>query len=196
METLRTNALTLPKNLTKRHNLKVAMMFLAALLVLPLPSLATPPQNGPGGTLSQNLQNLPTLTVLPDLASYAYIITTPQLFGDKDTTSQFAVNRGQDHEYSFNLPGVDRNKAAILMLRTALVSHKLNSFTINGHPLKIFHGRGHEDSEFSTDHVEVPGWMLKETGNELKISARNSSGGLGGDLDDFLVDDVVLIYKT
>ena len=69
-----------------------------------------------------------------------------------------------------------------------------NSFTINGHPLLIY---GHAlKYEFAADHVEVPGWMLKETGNELKISSRNIHGGLTGDIDDFVVDNVVLIYET
>jgi hypothetical protein len=174
MQTLRINALTIPKRLTKKPSLKAAVMLLAALLALPLPILAA---------------------VAADPVSYAYIITSPQYFGDDPNESGVSVvHRGQDHEYSFDLPGVDRTKVAVLMLKTFDLDYNLNSFTINGRSLLV---RRHiSGSEFFADHIEVPGFFLKETGNELKISSRNSSGGVTGELDDFIVDDVVLVYKT
>jgi hypothetical protein len=174
MQTLSINSLTTPKRLTKRPHLKVAVMLLTALLALPLPTLAA---------------------AATDSASYAYIITTPQHFGDGPNNSTVAaVDRGQDHEYSFDLPGVDSSKVAILMLKTFDLDHNLNSFSINGRALRV---RRHiSGSEFFTDHVEVPAGILKETGNVLKISALSSSGQVFGELDDFIVDDVVLIYKT
>jgi hypothetical protein len=45
MKTLRINSLTIPKRLTKKPGLKVAVMFLAALLILPLPTIAAQAQN-------------------------------------------------------------------------------------------------------------------------------------------------------
>lgn len=37
---------------------------------------------------------------------------------------------------------------------------------------------------------------LEETGNRLLIESRDSDGGTTGDRDDFVVDNIVLFYKT
>jgi hypothetical protein len=37
---------------------------------------------------------------------------------------------------------------------------------------------------------------LKESGNILRIGSRTKSGDLDGDIDEFIVDNVVLFYKT
>jgi hypothetical protein len=37
---------------------------------------------------------------------------------------------------------------------------------------------------------------LKSTGNTLTIGSRNPSGQLGGEIDDFIIDNVVISYKT
>jgi hypothetical protein len=41
-----------------------------------------------------------------------------------------------------------------------------------------------------------PGHQLKEVGNELHVESRNESGGGGDNIDDFLIDSVVIVYKT
>ena len=38
--------------------------------------------------------------------------------------------------------------------------------------------------------------LLKASGNTLYIEARNSAGNSGGNLDDFLIDNLVVFYKT
>jgi hypothetical protein len=38
--------------------------------------------------------------------------------------------------------------------------------------------------------------VLKASGNTLHIEARNTSGNGGGDIDDFILDNVVIMYKT
>ena len=35
-----------------------------------------------------------------------------------------------------------------------------------------------------------------ERRNVLRVEARNTSGGTGGDIDDFIIDNVVVQYKT
>ncbi|MGH6831161.1 MAG: hypothetical protein ACREDG_08405, partial [Methylocella sp.] len=37
---------------------------------------------------------------------------------------------------------------------------------------------------------------LRETGNILHVESRNSSGEIGGGIDDFIIDNVVIEYKT
>ena len=172
MNTQLINTLTIRNQIAKRY-VQVVIMFLAALLPLPLPAATA---------------------MAGDVAGYTAIITSPQYFGDDPNSSPVpAVHRGQDHEYTFNLPDVDRTKVAILILETWDLDHNLNKFRINDHDLLV---RRHiSGNEFFSNYVEVPGTWLKETGNVLYISARNSSGGVTGELDDFIVDNVTLFYK-
>jgi hypothetical protein len=180
MKTLRTNALTTLKSLTRQRSLKVAVMLLAALLTLPLPAPAAPAD---------------------DSASYTYIITGRHYFGDdydKSHAYTGEVYKGLSAQYVFNLPGVNRAQPATLMLKFRDVGSYLHVFTLNGYHLDAL--RGSDDSfedriNLQPNYVLVPGYMLKETGNVLRIAARNKDGGLT-DVDDFVVGEVVLIYKT
>ena len=38
--------------------------------------------------------------------------------------------------------------------------------------------------------------VLRETENELFIRSRTSGGALSGELDDFVIDNLVVLYKT
>ncbi|MGQ0640773.1 MAG: hypothetical protein ACT4P6_08410 [Gemmatimonadaceae bacterium] len=38
--------------------------------------------------------------------------------------------------------------------------------------------------------------VLRSSGNELHIEARNRNGDGGGDIDDFIPDNAVVMYKT
>ena len=40
-----------------------------------------------------------------------------------------------------------------------------------------------------------PHHRLTATGNVLHVESRNSSGGGGDDIDDFIIDNVVILYK-
>lgn len=172
MNTQKLHSLPIRSREAKRY-LQMAIMFLAALLTLPLPA---------------------TTAFAGDNAGYTTIITSAQYFGDDSNSSPVAaVHRGQDHEYTFNLPGVDRTKVAVLFLETWDIDHNLNQFRINGHLVMV---RRHiSGNEFFSNSVEVQGSWLQETGNVLSISARNDDGGVTGELDDFIVDNVTLFYK-
>jgi hypothetical protein len=37
---------------------------------------------------------------------------------------------------------------------------------------------------------------LKPTNNKLFVEARTTSGGVNGNIDDFVIDNVVIMYKT
>jgi hypothetical protein len=103
---------------------------------------------------------------------------------------------GDDFDYTFNAPGVNPNKAALLTLRAFGVSVDGNVVQINGHTItRALISHEVSGNEWFSEHVRVPAGVLKETGNVLRISARNASGGQGGNLDDFLVDDLMLIYE-
>jgi hypothetical protein len=58
----------------------------------------------------------------------------------------------------------------------------------------------------TTGSAESPIWngnvllveanVLKESGNVLHLEARNVSGGGGGNIEDFLIDNAVILFKT
>ena len=56
---------------------------------------------------------------------------------------------------------------------------------------------GEDDDEWFTQIGEVPAGILNAPPltNTLRIAARNDAGGAGGDLDDFVVDNVVILYR-
>src|SRR5262245_55192147 len=130
--------------------------------------------------------------VASDEAKFVYITSSVQHFGDEPDflTGTF---RGDDHEFTFDAPGVNPNLRAVLMLQTRNVGHDLNVIRINNVNITgalVKHGDG---SEWFAQLGEIPSGTLKATGNVLKIIARNSDGNAGGNLDDFNIDNVVVL---
>jgi len=129
------------------------------------------------------------LSALAEQANFRIIISSSVHLGDSGV--------GDDHEVTFSAPGVDASKTAILLLRTRGVEFNKNVITINGVaignalvPRSAEHG-----AEFFSEIGIVPANTLTATNNKLYIGARNEDGGLSGNLDDFDVDNVVLVYK-
>ena len=129
-----------------------------------------------------------------DEAKFVYITSSVQHFGDEPDflTGTF---RGDDHEFTFDAPGVNPNLRAVLMLQTRSVSHDLNVIRINGVNITGALVKHAESNEWFAQFGEIPSGTLKATGNVLKIISRNSNGEAGGNLDDFNIDNVVVLYR-
>src|SRR5262249_19843890 len=128
-------------------------------------------------------------------ANYVYIVAGNQHFGDDPAAfGGNGVFRGDDFDYTFNAPGVDPSKRAVLMLWNLNVDNHCNVVTINGTSIS---GAlvAQVSNEWATRIGEVPAGVLKATGNVLHIGARNTSCTVGGNLDDFMIDNVVLLYQ-
>jgi len=132
--------------------------------------------------------------VTSDEAKFVYITSSVQHFGDEPDflTGTF---RGDDHEFTFDAPGVNPNLRAVLMLQTRNVGSDLNVIRINNVNITgalVKHGDG---NEWFAQLGEIPSGTLKATGNVLKVISRNSDGNPGGNLDDFNIDNVVVLYR-
>jgi hypothetical protein len=104
---------------------------------------------------------------------------------------------GAAREYGFDCPQVNPAEIAILLFQSRDVSHSRNMLHINGRPV---HGGLPVSPSRDTWNGNVllvePHHQLRATGNVLRVEARNTSGGTGADLDDFLIDNMVIQYKT
>jgi hypothetical protein len=100
----------------------------------------------------------------------------------------------------FSCPNVDPSQRAVLLFQTRDVNSAQNVIRINGSDL--FGGipvstTGSEESPIWNGNVAlVEANVLKPSGNVLHLESRNMSGGGGGNIDDFLIDNVVIFFKT
>ena len=159
-------------------------------------------------------------------ASYTVIIRVRQHFGDKPNTfSQFpfgvtiddfagaslpsaagsAPFVGATKDYAFDCPDVHSGLESVLMFQTLGVQHEANVIEINP-------GSAPQPSVFGGIPVipaqpgALPTWsanvllvgpgILTQTGNVLRIASRPLAGSGSSELDDFVIDNVVLLYKT
>jgi len=131
---------------------------------------------------------------------YTPIIGVRQQFGNEPGVfapgEQNVPFVGATKKYQFSCPNVDPGIEAVLMFQTRGVTTNKNIFQINGQ--EIFGGLpvSPNDNEWNGNIMLVSKNVLKATGNVLHIEARNSSGTSSGNLDDFIIDNVVVLYKT
>jgi hypothetical protein len=176
MNTRRTNALTTLESLTKRRSLKAAVRLLAALLAMPLP---TPAQTG--------FKSAPL--------SFTPILITPVHLKDDDPGYASGIKPAYHHP-EIDLPDVDPDRDAIFLIKIRGIGHAKNIFTFNGMPLRVVPVLASGEDSYFTAHCFIYRSYLKEKGNVLRIYLRNSRGGVTGELDDFHVDQMGIIYST
>jgi hypothetical protein len=128
--------------------------------------------------------------------NYTVIANVRQHFGNE---SDFlpGVFVGQRKDFSFDCPSVNQSEVAVLMFQSLHVSHARNVFQINGEAVFGDLPTTADDTEAWAGQVLlVSPNVLRRTGNVLHVESRTDSGGTSGDIDDFVVDNVVLFYKT
>jgi hypothetical protein len=144
---------------------------------------------------------------------FVVIIRVRQRFGIEDASDvepeAEAPFVGKAKNFPFNCPRVDPGADAILLFQAMGVGHRRNRLAINGSDiagglpigglLTIPTGQqpttGFLTGIWSAQVLIVPAGVLRETGNTLRIEARNKDGGTGGEVDSFIVDNVVLLFK-
>jgi parallel beta-helix repeat protein len=118
----------------------------------------------------------------------------PGSFNDIEPDVPFA---GAAKEFRFDCPQVNPAETAILLFQSRDVSHSRNILQVNGTP--VYGGLPVSPSRDSWNGNVLllePRHQLRATGNVLRLEARNTSGETGGDIDDFIVDNLVVQYKT
>jgi hypothetical protein len=152
-------------------------------------------------------------------SDYTIILSQRQHFGDQprtfDDVEPDVKFVGPTKDFPFSCPNVNPNETAVLMFQTREISiSQRNVFRVNGfdvfgaHPAKgnlpASGGLPASPSKnewngnvmlLEAEHMK-PNQRLKPTGNILHIEARNDNGGGGGNIDDFIIDNVVIMYKS
>jgi hypothetical protein len=138
-------------------------------------------------------------------ADFTVIIEVRHHFGD-DPDALPGVFAGRNSAFEFQCPGVDSSKPAVLMFETLDVDHGNNFIAINstgatpfGFP-EVYGGIPVSQSkrDWNANIMLVRRDVLRES-NILRLGARDKQGGLGGlngKVDDFVIDNVVILYKT
>ena len=117
----------------------------------------------------------------------------PGSFNDIEPNVPFA---GSAKDFSFDCPGVNPGETAFLMFQSRDVDHQRNIFQVNG--VDVFGGlpaSPARDAWNGNILLIEPDHQLRATGNVLHVESRNSNGGSGNDIDDFIIDNVVIVYK-
>lgn len=121
--------------------------------------------------------------------------------GDDEEMFGTAPFKGKDFDSDrFSCPNVKSSERAVLFFQTRDVDNARNVIQINGSDLfggiPVSSTGGAESPIWNGNVALVEANVLLASGNVLHLGARNSSGGTSGNVDDFLIDNVVILYKT
>jgi hypothetical protein len=133
-------------------------------------------------------------------ADFTIVISVRQGFGNEpaylssiDPEVRFA---GPAKDFTFACPNVNASEAAVLMFQSRDVDSSRNIITINGAKVLGAIPVSPNKDTWNGNVMLINAGVLRASGNVLHIESRNDSGGVGGDIDDFILDNVVVMYKT
>lgn len=127
---------------------------------------------------------------------FTVITSVRNHFGD-ESASLPGVFVGASKEFTFDCPGIDPNKDAVLTLQALSVDSEKNVFRLND---RVIFGDLPKTTStaggWSAQNLLVTPGTLRPRGNVLHVEARTTSGSTSGNIDDFVIDNIVLFYKT
>lgn len=133
-------------------------------------------------------------------SDFTIIIRVRQHFGD-DADSMPGAFVGTNNSYPFSCPRVDPTQEGVLLFQTLGVSHDKNFIAINstgitGEP-EVYGGIpvSRSDQDWNSNVMLIRPGVLTES-NVLRLGARRSDGSILNELDDFVIDNVVVLFKT
>jgi hypothetical protein len=133
-------------------------------------------------------------------SDFTVIIRVRQHFGNEPDSmpGHFA---GNNATYSFPCPDVDASKEAVLLFQSLGVSHDRNFIEVNSAgplgPIGVYGGIPvSRSSEDWNGNVMLIGPAILREDNVLSLGSRASNGSLLGDVDEFVIDNMVVFYKT
>lgn len=131
----------------------------------------------------------------PARLATSIVFETRQHFGDEPNhlPGEFV---GQVKEFRFACPRVDVTRPGVLLFQANDVSNERNQLAINGHALAGDVPRTAGGAAWAGQVLLIRPGVLRPAGNILKIESRNSSGTTSGDIDDFVIDNVIVLYET
>lgn len=133
---------------------------------------------------------------------FTVIIPIRQHFGDQqgyfDDVEPNVPFAGDYKFFYFDCPDVGRGGPALLMFQSRDVDHANNRFYINGRD--IYGGIPVSPNKNAWNgNVMLYSELLVEKDNYMLIQSRDANGqpeGEGGGIDDFIIDNMVILYKT
>jgi len=130
--------------------------------------------------------------------NYTVILFSRQHFGDEQGSLFPGVQFvGKTKDYTFDCPDVDPNETAVLLYNSYDVTSPRDRFEINGKQLYggLYEAPGGH-TWASHELLVEPEFNLKATGNVLHVESRTRGGHTAGDIDDFVLDNIVIMYKA
>src|SRR4029450_7330565 len=133
--------------------------------------------------------------------SYTVVLFSRQHFGNQagafDDVEPGVVFVGGAKDFPFDCPGINAAEPAFLMFQSRDVDHQRNILRING--VDVFGGLPASPARDAWNGnillVEAH-HQLRAIGNVLHVESRNSRGESGDDIDDFILDNVLIVHKT
>ena len=132
--------------------------------------------------------------------NFTPIVAQRQHFGDEQGTFNDVepnLNVVTKKDFSFDCPNVNPGETAFLMFQSRDIDHQRNVFRVNG--VDIFGGLPASPSKDTWNGnilLIASRHHLTATNNVLHVESRNRNGGGGSDIDDFMIDNAVIVYKT
>jgi hypothetical protein len=138
-------------------------------------------------------------------SDFTVIVSVRQHFGDQP--SYFKDDEpgvpfvGRTKDFHFDCPRVDPGADAVLMFQTRDVDNNKNIIQINPATAQqpTVHGGipvSPRKDTWNGNIMLIVRDALRETNNVLHVEAVSGDGVLGPDLDEFIIDNVVVLYKT
>lgn len=127
-------------------------------------------------------------------ADFTVIFKRLQFGDERNSIERFVPFAGAQKDFTFSCPKVNANEPAVLMFQSRAVTSSKNIITINGRGVGGIPVNPSPDA-WNGNVLLINPRILRPTGNVLHIEARNESGGNGGNIDDFILDSVVVMYK-
>ncbi|PWF82819.1 hypothetical protein [Kocuria rosea] len=125
---------------------------------------------------------------------YTVIIKASVHFGD-EASSLSGYFVGNSEDFDFDCPGIDPSQEAVITFQARQVDSAKNVFRINDNV--VYGGLPRTAAQgWSAQTLLVNPGALKARGNVLHIESRTADGRTDGDIDDFVIDNLVLFYKT
>lgn len=133
------------------------------------------------------------------MSEFTVVVTVRQGFGNEpgylNSIEPQVPFVGSSKTFTFQCPNVKTNEAAVLMFQTRDVDHNKNLLSINGNDIAGGIPVSPSKDTWNGNVMLVAPGVLRAS-NQMLVRSRNAAGGDGGDLDDFILDNVVVMYKT
>jgi hypothetical protein len=103
---------------------------------------------------------------------------------------------GPNGDFSFPCPGVNPRERSVLMFQSRDVDHQKNVFKVNGVSITGRIPESPNKDTWNGNVMIIEPNVLRATNNFLRVESRNTNGDGGGDIDDFILDNMVIVYKA